>query len=116
MTTNKARLRYIVERITYQNAENGYSVMPVLMTHYVMLQRNLIYTDITRARKICVLVGQAKALAYAIYNQQVLRRNTRLKERLAPSAAGPQEVRTYPLPAADRLMAAEEAARYFFVP
>ena len=95
-----------------QGSEYPIVVMPVLMTHYVMLQRNLIYTGITRAKKICVLVGQAKALAYAIHNMKVLRRNTRLKERLAPSAAGPQEVRTYPLPAADRLMAAEEAARY----
>ncbi len=69
-----------------QGSEYPIVVMPVLMTHYVMLQRNLIYTGITRAKKICVLVGQTKALAYAIHNMKVLKRNTRLKERLAPVA------------------------------
>jgi exodeoxyribonuclease V alpha subunit len=57
-------------------------VMPVTMKHYVMLQRNLIYTGITRAKKICVLVGTTKALAYAIRNNTVFKRNTKLKERL----------------------------------
>lgn len=61
--------------------------MPVLMNHYVMLQRNLIYTGITRAKKICVLIGTTKALAYAIHNMSVLKRNTKLKERLNPSLA-----------------------------
>ena len=60
-------------------------VMPVLMTHFVMLQRNLIYTGITRAKKICVLIGTSKALAYAIKNMTVLKRNTKLKERINPS-------------------------------
>ena len=57
--------------------------MPLLMTHFVMLQRNLIYTGITRAKKICVLIGATKALAYAIRNMAVLKRNTMLKERIA---------------------------------
>ena len=48
-----------------------------------MLQRNLIYTGITRAKKICVLIGAAKALACAIRNMAVLKRNTMLKERLS---------------------------------
>ena len=52
------------------------------MPHFVMLQRNLIYTGITRAKKICVLIGQPKALAYAIRNLTVSNRNTKLKERL----------------------------------
>ena len=54
------------------------------MNHYVMLQRNLIYTGITRAKKICVLIGTTKALAYAIHNVTVLKRNTKLKERINP--------------------------------
>jgi exodeoxyribonuclease V alpha subunit len=57
--------------------------MPVLMSHYVMLQRNLIYTGITRAKKILVIVGTKKALSVAIGNVTVSRRNTLLKERLA---------------------------------
>ena len=66
-----------------QGSEYPIVVMPVMMTHYVMLQRNLIYTGITRAKKICVLIGSKKALSYAIRNMTVLKRNTRLKERLA---------------------------------
>lgn len=68
-----------------QGSEYPIVVMPVLMTHYVMLQRNLIYTGITRAKKICVLIGAAKALAYAVRNVSVLKRNTSLRERLNPS-------------------------------
>ena len=68
-----------------QGSEYPIVVMPVLMTHYVMLQRNLIYTGITRAKKICVLLGTKKALSFAIRNMSVLKRNTKLKERLNPS-------------------------------
>lgn len=68
-----------------QGSEYPIVVMPVLMTHYVMLQRNLIYTGITRTKKICVLIGAAKALAYAVRNVSVLKRNTSLRERLNPS-------------------------------
>ncbi|MBS5020754.1 MAG: ATP-dependent RecD-like DNA helicase [Alistipes sp.] len=68
-----------------QGSEYPIVVMPLLMTHFVMLQRNLIYTGITRAKKICVLIGATKALAYAIRNMAVLKRNTRLRERLNPS-------------------------------
>lgn len=68
-----------------QGSEYPIVVMPVLMTHFVMLQRNLIYTGITRAKKICVLIGAMKALAYAVRNMSVLKRNTSLRERLNPS-------------------------------
>lgn len=100
-----------------QGSEYPIVVMPVLMTHYVMLQRNLIYTGITRAKKICVLVGQTKALAYAIHNMKVLKRNTRLKERLAPvatdsAATAPNSARQYALPTEEIQMAAEERVQY----
>ena len=65
-----------------QGSEYPVVVMPLLMTHFVMLQRNLVYTGITRAKKLCIIVGTTKALAYAIHNMVVLKRNTRLKERL----------------------------------
>lgn len=65
-----------------QGSEYPIVIIPVLMTHYVMLQRNLIYTGITRAKKICVLIGQTKALYYAVKNLTVSKRNTLLKERL----------------------------------
>ena len=65
------------------------------MTHYVMLQRNLIYTGITRAKKICVLIGTKKALAFAIRNMSVLKRNTKLKERLNPIASTTSKPKEY---------------------
>ena len=66
-----------------QGSEYPVVVIPVMMNHFVMLQRNLIYTGITRARKVCVLIGQLKALSYAVRNLTVQKRNTCLKERLA---------------------------------
>ncbi|WP_297645451.1 ATP-dependent RecD-like DNA helicase, partial [uncultured Bacteroides sp.] len=99
-----------------QGSEYPIVVMPVLMTHYVMLQRNLIYTGITRAKKICVLVGTKKALSFAIRNMSVLKRNTKLKERLNPalaqsgSATQPKE---YVLPTQTEYgMVAEESTEY----
>lgn len=75
-------LAYAVTIHKSQGSEFPVVVMPVTMKHFVMLQRNLIYTGITRAKKICVLVGTTRALAYAIRNQTVSKRNTKLKERL----------------------------------
>ena len=65
-----------------QGSEYPVVVMPVMMNHYVMLQRNLIYTGITRAKKALVLVGTKKALAYAVHHVTVTDRNTMLKEKL----------------------------------
>ena len=95
-----------------QGSEYPIVVIPVLMTHFVMLQRNLIYTGITRAKKICVLIGQPKALAYAIRNLTVTKRNTKLKERLrgeidASTAPKPHIGKTYAMPEEQALMAAE---------
>lgn len=84
-----------------QGSEYPIVVMPILMNHYVMLQRNLIYTGITRAKKICVLIGSTKALAYAIHNMTVLKRNTKLKERLNPLLAVTKEDKVIPLDKAD---------------
>lgn len=66
-----------------QGSEYPIVVMPVLMNHYVMLQRNLLYTGITRAKKVLVIVGTKRALSYAVRNVTVINRNTLLKERLA---------------------------------
>jgi len=65
-----------------QGSEYPIVVMPLLMNHYVMLQRNLVYTGITRAKKILVLIGTKKALSYAVRNLTVNKRNTMLKERI----------------------------------
>ncbi|MBQ9438315.1 MAG: ATP-dependent RecD-like DNA helicase [Lachnospiraceae bacterium] len=65
-----------------QGSEYPVVVMPVMMNHFVMLQRNLLYTGITRAKKALVIVGTRKALAYAVKNVTVTKRNSLLKERL----------------------------------
>lgn len=65
-----------------QGSEYPIVIMPILASHFVMLQRNLIYTGITRARKLCILIGEKRALSYAIKNTDVLKRNTHLKECL----------------------------------
>ena len=65
-----------------QGSEYQVVVMPVSMMHFIMLQRNLIYTGVTRAKKMIVIVGTRKALRHAVGNLVVTKRNTRLKERL----------------------------------
>lgn len=54
-------LAYAMTIHKVQGSEYPIVVMPLLMTHYVMLQRNLVHTGITRAKKICVLIGSPKA-------------------------------------------------------
>ena len=100
-----------------QGSEYPIVVMPVLMTHYVMLQRNLIYTGITRAKKICVLIGTKKALSFAIRNMSVLKRNTKLKERLNPeqikiSTVSETTKAYHALPSPNEMLAAEPHNEY----
>ncbi len=66
-----------------QGSEYPCVVVPVHMQHAIMLQRNLVYTALTRAKRLAVLIGQGKALALAVRNQDTRRRFTRLAERLA---------------------------------
>ncbi len=65
-----------------QGSEYPVVVVPLLMSHYIMLQRNLVYTAVTRAKKLCIIVGDSRALGRAIKNMVVLKRNTMLKARL----------------------------------
>jgi len=76
-----------------QGSEFPAVIMPLLTQHYVMLQRNLVYTAMTRARKLLVMIGTHRALAIALGNNTPMRRYTRLVSRLA---VGPR-----PDPAAD---------------
>ena len=65
-----------------QGSEYPAVVFPLSTQHYMMLQRNLLYTAMTRARKLAVIVGSKKALAIAVNNNQVQKRFTLLRERL----------------------------------
>lgn len=66
-----------------QGSEYPAVVIPVMTQHYAMLQRNLLYTGVTRGRKLVVLVGQRKAVAIAVGNVAGRRRWTKLAEWLA---------------------------------
>ncbi|MBD5641951.1 MAG: ATP-binding domain-containing protein, partial [Desulfovibrio sp.] len=68
-----------------QGSEYPAVVIPLMMQHYILLQRNLIYTAITRGKKLVVLVGETRALEIAIKNDKTCRRYTRLANRLAES-------------------------------
>ena len=65
-----------------QGSEYPVVVIPVMMQHYTMLQRNLIYTGITRGKRLVVLVGQKKALAIAVRNGSARQRWTKLADWL----------------------------------
>ncbi|HET89155.1 MAG TPA: ATP-dependent RecD-like DNA helicase [Chloroflexi bacterium] len=65
-----------------QGSEYPAIVVPVLTQHYVMLQRNLLYTAITRAKRLVVLVGTRRAIGIAVRNNQVRERRSGLRVRL----------------------------------
>ncbi len=75
-------LSYAVSVHKSQGSEYPVIVMPVLTQHYMLLQRNLLYTGITRARKLAVLVGSKKALAIAVKNNKAEERYSFLDGRL----------------------------------
>ena len=79
-------LAYAVTIHKSQGSEYPIVVMPFTMSHFVMLQRNLLYTGVTRAKKILVLVGEKKAVYYAIKNETTTGRNTMLARRLQPDS------------------------------
>jgi exodeoxyribonuclease V alpha subunit len=72
-----------------QGSEFPCVVLPLVSQHYLLLQRKLLYTAITRARRLCVVVGDPRALRRAVENDAVAARNTGLAERLrGPSLVG----------------------------
>jgi exodeoxyribonuclease V alpha subunit len=75
-------LAYVVSVHKAQGSEFPVVVMPVVTQHYTMLQRNLLYTAITRARRLCVLAGSRRAIAMAVRNNKVTERFTALEWRL----------------------------------
>jgi len=66
-----------------QGSEYLAVVIPLTIQHYPMLQRNLVYTGVTRCKRLVVLVGQRKALAIAVKGAQTRRRWSKLREWLA---------------------------------
>jgi exodeoxyribonuclease V alpha subunit len=75
-------LAYAVSIHKSQGSEYPAVVMPIHTSHYIMLQRNLIYTGVTRAKKLAVIVGTKKALSIGIRNDKTQKRYTGLEEKL----------------------------------
>ena len=78
-------LAYAISVHKSQGSEYPAIILPLYSTHYIMLQRNLLYTALTRARTLAVLIGTPKALAIAVKNNQVVERYTGLREALGDS-------------------------------
>src|SRR2546421_7106503 len=77
-------LAYAVTVHKSQGSEYPAIVLTLVSQHYMLLQRNLLYTAITRAKRLCVVIGQPRALEVAVRNNRVSLRNTGLAERLSP--------------------------------
>ena len=71
-----------------QGSEYPAVVIPIHTQHYVMLQRNLLYTGVTRGRRLVIVVGSRKAMGIAVRNNKIEARHTRLAERLAALCRG----------------------------
>jgi len=70
-----------------QGSEYPVVVIPLATQHYAMLARNLLYTGVTRGKRLVVIVGQQKALGMAVRNNGARRRWTKLREWLQPAAS-----------------------------
>jgi exodeoxyribonuclease V alpha subunit len=81
-------LAYAVTIHKSQGSEFEAVIIPVMTQHYRMLFRNLIYTGITRAKKLAVFVGTRRALAMAVKNEDISKRQTALAQLLKDEAAG----------------------------
>ena len=79
---DEVALAYAITVHKSQGSEFPVVVIPLAMQHYLLLQRNLVYTGITRGRKLVVLIGQKKALAMAVRNNRTERRFSGLLQRL----------------------------------
>lgn len=75
-------LAYAVTIHKSQGSEYPAIIVPLVQQHYMLLQRNLLYTAITRAKRLCIVIGQPRALEVAVKNDRVALRNTALAERL----------------------------------
>jgi exodeoxyribonuclease V alpha subunit len=82
-------LAYAVSVHKAQGSEYQAVVLPLTTQHFIMLQRNLLYTALTRAKKLSVIIGSYKALYIAIKNDKPVQRNSRIREKLLEAAERP---------------------------
>jgi exodeoxyribonuclease V alpha subunit len=86
---DRVALAYATTIHTAQGSEYPAVVVPITTQHYLMLQRNLVYTGVTRGKRLVVLVGERRALAIAVKGKQTRRRWSKLREWLAPHPPSP---------------------------
>ena len=79
---DELQLAYAMSIHKSQGSEYPAVVLVLHSSQYMMLQRNLLYTGLTRARKLCILVGDKRAVGTAVRNNRTTKRFTRLAERL----------------------------------
>jgi exodeoxyribonuclease V alpha subunit len=82
VSLDEIALAYAASIHKAQGSEFPAVVIPLTMQHYLLLERNLLYTAVTRGKKLVVVIAQAKALALAVKNQRSRKRLTRLSARL----------------------------------
>ncbi len=82
---NEVGLAWSISIHKSQGSEYPVVIMPISMSHYVMLSRNLVYTGLTRAKKLVIIVGEKKAIGIAVKQGHRRQRYTRLVERLGLS-------------------------------
>ena len=82
---NEVALAWSISIHKSQGSEYPVVIIPISMSHYVMLSRNLVYTGLTRAKKLAIIVGEKKAISIAVNQGHRRQRYTRLVERLNPN-------------------------------
>ncbi|NJK50836.1 ATP-binding domain-containing protein [Candidatus Gracilibacteria bacterium] len=79
---NEVSLAYAISIHKSQGSEYPVVILPLYLQHYIMLSRNLIYTGLTRAKKLAIVIGSQKAIAISVKQRNERQRYTRLRERL----------------------------------
>ena len=81
-------LSYAISVHKSQGNEYPVVIMPVTTQHFLMLQRNLLYTAVTRAKKMAVIIGAKKAIAIAVRNNRIEERHSLLQQRITAAIGG----------------------------
>ena len=79
---------YAVSVHKSQGSEYPAVIIPIVTQHYILLQRNLIYTAVTRGKELVVIVGSRKAMTIGVNNNKTRQRYTRLCHRLSSRGSG----------------------------
>ena len=84
---NEVSLAWSISIHKSQGSEYPVVILPLYVQHYLLLSRNLVYTGLTRAKKLAIVIGSTKAIGLAVRQNQIGKRYTRLQARLGASTA-----------------------------